>query len=182
MGAVTGHAFACSMRGLLRPWTMCVSAASGQFGPKGTVCRYGMLHAQNAKSVLADVFQYLIVVCSMSKKSLFSWQIPRAEFLIHFQDPIFPIRAGWSPEVDIAYMTKRVVRVRCARGVVEERPRDEATGMRFNTGTYSRLRAAVLPWQVKQSCNKQRQVWKRSASSCRSWSFHRRPRIPSAAS
>ena len=62
-------------------WTLCVSAASGQFGPKGTVCRYGMLRAQNAKSVLADVFKYLIVVCSMSKKSLFSWQIRRAEFL-----------------------------------------------------------------------------------------------------
>jgi hypothetical protein len=47
-----------------------------------------MLRAQNANSVLADVFLYLIVVCSMSKKSLFPWQIPRAEFLIHFQDPI----------------------------------------------------------------------------------------------
>ena len=91
MGAVIGHAFACSMRGLLRPWTMCVSAASGQFGPKGTVCRYGMLHAQKAKSVLVDVFQYLIVVCSMSKKSLFSWQISRTEFRALFQDPT---RAG----------------------------------------------------------------------------------------
>ena len=81
----------CSVCHLLRPWTMCVSAASGQFGPKGTVCRYGMLHARafwKKKSVLADVFQYLIVVCSMSKKSLFTWQIPRAEFRAPFQDPI----------------------------------------------------------------------------------------------
>ena len=76
----------CSVRDVLRPRTLCVSASSGQFGPKGTVCRYGMLRAQNAKSVLADVFLYLIVVCSMSKKSLFSWQISRTEFLIHFQD------------------------------------------------------------------------------------------------
>ena len=45
----------CSVRHLLRPWTLWVSAASDQFGPKGTVCRYGMLRAQNAKSVLADV-------------------------------------------------------------------------------------------------------------------------------
>ena len=91
MSAAVAVLVPCSVRHLLRPWTMCVSAASGQFGPKGTVCRYGMLHAQNAKSVLADVFQYLIVVCSMSKKSLFTWQIPRAEFRAPFQDPI---RAG----------------------------------------------------------------------------------------
>ena len=50
-----------------------------------------MLHAQNAKSVLADVFLYYIVVCSMSKMSLISWQIFRTEFLSHFQDPT---RAG----------------------------------------------------------------------------------------
>ena len=55
------------------------------------VRRYGVLRARSAKSVLADVFQYLIVVCSMSKKSLFPWQIPRAEFRALFQDPI---RAG----------------------------------------------------------------------------------------
>ena len=39
----------CSVRDVLRPRTLCVSASSGQFGPKGTVCRYGMLRAQNAK-------------------------------------------------------------------------------------------------------------------------------------
>ena len=85
----------CSVRDVLRPRTLCVSASSGQFGPKGTVCRYGMLRAQNAKSVLADVFLYLIVVCSMSKMSLISWQIFRTEFLSHFQDPT---RAGASPK------------------------------------------------------------------------------------
>ena len=59
----------CSVRHLLRPWTLCVSAASGQFGPKGPVRGYGMSRAQIAKRVLADVFLYLIVVCSMSKKA-----------------------------------------------------------------------------------------------------------------
>ena len=85
----------CSLRYLLRPMTLCVSASAGQFGPKGTVFRYGMLRAQNAKCVLADVFLYLIVVCSMSKMSLISWQIFRTEFLSHFQDPT---RAGASPK------------------------------------------------------------------------------------
>ena len=91
MSAAVAVLVPCSVRHLLRPWTLCVSAVSGQFGPKGTVCRYGMLRAPNAKSVLADLFQYLIVVSSMSKKSLFPWQIPRAEFRAPFQDPI---RAG----------------------------------------------------------------------------------------
>ena len=91
MSAAVAVFVPCSVRHLLRPWTLCVSAVSGQFGPKGTVCRYGMLRAPNAKSVLADLFQYLIVVSSMSKKSLFPWQIPRAEFRAPFQDPI---RAG----------------------------------------------------------------------------------------
>eukprot|EP00966_Prymnesium_polylepis_P041487 963019-Prymnesium_polylepis.1 len=51
----------CSVRDVLRPRTLRVSASSDQFGPKGTVCRmqvYGMLRAQNAKSVLADDFFY----------------------------------------------------------------------------------------------------------------------------
>ena len=63
----------CSVRDVLRPRTLCVSASSGQFGPKGTVCRYGMLRAQNAKSVLVDVLIYLIIVRTRSKKSQFSW-------------------------------------------------------------------------------------------------------------
>ena len=65
----------CSLRYLLRPMTLCVSASAGQFGPKGTVFRYGMLRAQNAKSVLADVFFpiNLILVCYRSKKSKFTW-------------------------------------------------------------------------------------------------------------
>ena len=91
MSAAVAVLVPCSVRHLLRPWTLCVSAASGQFGPKGPVRGYGMSRAQIAKRVLADVFLYLIVVCSMSKKSLFPWQISRTEFLIHFQDPI---RAG----------------------------------------------------------------------------------------
>ena len=91
MRAAVAVLVSCSVLHLLRPWTLCVSAASGQFGPKGPVRGYGMSRAQIAKRVLADVFLYLIVVCSMSKKSLFPWQISRTEFLIHFQDPI---RAG----------------------------------------------------------------------------------------
>ena len=59
-----------------------------------------MLRAQNAKSVLADVFLYYIVVCSMSKMSLISWQIFRTEFLSHFQDPT---RAG---PLDSLHLTK----------------------------------------------------------------------------
>ena len=94
MSAAVAVLVPCSVRHLLRPWTLCVSAASGQFGPKGPVRGYGMSRAQIAKRVLADVFLYLIVVCSMSKKSLFPWQISRTEFLIHFQDPI---RAGTIP-------------------------------------------------------------------------------------
>ena len=95
MRAAVAVLVSCSVLHLLRPWTLCVSAASGQFGPKGPVRGYGMSRAQIAKRVLADVFLYLIVVCSMSKKSLFPWQISRTEFLIHFQDPI---RAG-GPDV-----------------------------------------------------------------------------------
>ena len=91
MSAAVAVLVSCSVLHLLRPWTLCVSAASGQFGAKGPVCGYGMLRAPNAKSVLADLFQYLIVVSSMSKKSLFPWQILRAEFRAPFQDPI---RAG----------------------------------------------------------------------------------------
>ena len=86
----------CSLRYLLRPMTLCVSASAGQFGPKGTVFRYGMLRAQNAKSVLADVFLYLIVVCSMSKKSLFMWQIPALNFGHRFRillEPVFKFSA-----------------------------------------------------------------------------------------
>ena len=91
MRAAVAVLVSCSVLHLLRPWTLCVSAASGQFGPKGPVRGYGMSRAQIAKRVLADVFLYLIVVCSMSKKSLFPWQIPRAEFRALFQDPT---RAG----------------------------------------------------------------------------------------
>ena len=56
---------ACEIRSA--PGTMCMSAGranSGQLGPKGTVRGYGMLRAQNAKSVLVHHFLYLIVVCS----------------------------------------------------------------------------------------------------------------------
>ena len=91
MRAAVAVLVSCSVLHLLRPWTLCVSAASGQFWAKGPVRRYGMSRAQIAKRVLADVFLYLIVVCSMSKMSLFSWQIFRTEFLSHFQDPT---RAG----------------------------------------------------------------------------------------
>ena len=69
MSAAVAVLVPCSVRHLLRPWTLCVSAASDQFGPKGTVCRYGMLRAQNAKSVLVDVLIYLIIVRTRSKKS-----------------------------------------------------------------------------------------------------------------
>ena len=62
MRAAAGHVFARSVSGLPRPWTLCVSVSSGQFGPKGTVRGYGMSRARNAKSVLVDVFLYLIVV------------------------------------------------------------------------------------------------------------------------
>ena len=51
---------ACEIRSA--PGTMCMSAGranSGQFGPKGTVRRYGVLHARNAKTVLVDVLIYL---------------------------------------------------------------------------------------------------------------------------
>ena len=63
----------CSVCHLLRPWTMCVSAPLGQFGPKGTVRRYGVLRARSAKTVLVDVLIYLIIVRTRSKKSQFSW-------------------------------------------------------------------------------------------------------------
>ena len=73
MSAAVAVLVPCIVRHLLRPWTLCVSAASDQFGPKGTVYRYGMLRAQNAKSVLVDVLIYLIIVRTRSKKSQFSW-------------------------------------------------------------------------------------------------------------
>ena len=79
-----GHVFARSMLGLRCPWTTLRLALKGSGGPDR---RYGVLRARNAKTLLVDVFLYLTVVCWTSKKSLFSWRIPRAEFLIHFQDP-----------------------------------------------------------------------------------------------
>ena len=59
MRAAVAVLLPCSVCHLLRPWTMCVSAPLGQFGPKGTVRRYGVLRAQNAKTVLVDVLIYL---------------------------------------------------------------------------------------------------------------------------
>jgi hypothetical protein len=59
MSAAVAVLVSCSVSHLLRPWTLCVSAASGQFGPKAPVRGYGMSRAQIAKSVLADVFLYL---------------------------------------------------------------------------------------------------------------------------
>ena len=79
-----GHVFARSMLGLRCPWTTLRLALKGSGGPDR---RYGVLRARNAKTLLVDVFLYLTVVCWTSKKSLFSWRIPSAEFLIHFQDP-----------------------------------------------------------------------------------------------
>ena len=79
-----GHVFARSMLGLRCPWTTLRLALKGSGGPDR---RYGVLRERNAKTLLVDVFLYLTVVCWTSKKSLFSWRIPRAEFLIHFQDP-----------------------------------------------------------------------------------------------
>jgi hypothetical protein len=50
MRAAVAVLLLCSVCQLLRPWTMCVSAPLGQFGPKGTVRMYGVLRAQNAKT------------------------------------------------------------------------------------------------------------------------------------
>ena len=64
---------ACEIRSA--PGTMCMSAGranSGQFGPKGTVRGYGMLRAQNAKSVLVHHFLYIIVVRSRSQTPNFT--------------------------------------------------------------------------------------------------------------
>ena len=63
----------------------------GPIWPKRDRLQVRYVARAKCKNVLADDFLYLIVVCSISKKPLSSWKIPRAEFLSHFQDPI---RAG----------------------------------------------------------------------------------------
>ena len=81
MSAAVAVLMPCSVRHLLRPWTLVRVGIVGPIWANRACSRVRYVARTKCKSVLADLFLYLIVVCSKCKKSLFSWQIPHTEFL-----------------------------------------------------------------------------------------------------